>query len=531
MEFIWNHLVLVGVLNALLAILVAVACWRYRGIPAARPLIGMMISVGLWALFGSLEMASVGVRAKVFWNTLLYIPLLMAPTFYLIFALSYTGKVRLLVPWVQRTMALVPLLMFLMTTTNSRHHLVWTSFTPGPDNILHYGHGPIFWLGLVGYTYVLFFLASGLLLRAVALFPRGYRLQAVLVAASSLIPFLGSFLYLTGLSPIPGLDLTPLCLAWSGALMGLGVLRLNLLELIPVARATLVENMPDGLVVFDNRQRILDFNAVASQFFGKALSMGGHMRDLPPAWSDLVELLKSPHQGSMEIFVSSKLVLEARITPLPVPGHSNQAHVVMLRDITRLKQAENALREANERLRDLAVRDELTGLYNRRFLMDALPRELARARREKVSLAIAIMDIDHFKQFNDQHGHQAGDAMLKALGMFLRARIRKEDLACRYGGEEFVLILTGADENNAMMRAEALRREFAEFGVGWKKHTLRATLSIGVACYPDHGGDETRVLHCADQALYAAKAAGRNCSLGASSVALPATGMVEIYTP
>lgn len=527
MDFIWNQYVLIGALNALLALLVAIACWQYRSVPATKPLIGMMISVGFWALLASLEMGTVPTNQKIFWNTLLYIPLFLAPTFYVVFALSYTGKGQLLGPRLYILLALIPSLVFIATATNSFHHLHWTSFTRSENNILIYGHGPIFWVGLIGYTYALFLMASLLLLRVAIQFPKGYRMQALLVTFSSAIPFTGSLFYIFNISPWPGLDITPLCLAGSGAFLGLGVMRLNLLDLIPVARATLIEKMPDGLVVFDDRKRVLDINAAAAQLMGSTLR---HINDLPPAWSELVALLESPHQEFAEIFVSTRLILEARITPLPIPGHTGRAHIVILRDITRVKQAENALREANERLRELTVRDELTGLYNRRFLMDALPRELARARREKVALAIAMMDIDHFKQFNDQHGHQAGDTMLQGLGLFLRARIRQEDLACRYGGEEFVLILTGADENIALMRAESIRREFAEFGVTWKTQTLRATLSIGVACYPDQASDEVHLLNYADKALYAAKANGRNRCMRASLLPLQPTAAQEILT-
>jgi len=531
MEFVWSQFVLIGGLNALLALLVALACWRFRNISAARPLIAMMVSVSAWALLASLEMAAVGVRAKLFWNTLLLLPVLLAPTFYLVFALSYTGKIRLLGRRAQAFLALWPLVMFLAALTNDWHHLMWPFVETVPGNILRYGHGPLFWLGMVAYSYLLFALASLLLLRAAVLFPRGYRMQSLLVVASSLIPFTGSLLYMTGNSPIPDIDLTPLSLAAAGALLGLGVLRLNLLELIPVARATLIENMTDGLLVFDDRQRVIDFNAAAAKFLDGNLRLGYGISDFSSHWERLADILKMAREDTAEIYVMSQLVLEARVTPLPVPGHSGLAHIVMLRDITRIRQAENALREANERLRELAVRDELTGLYNRRYLMDALPRELARARRENVPLAVAIMDIDHFKLFNDQHGHQAGDAMLRAMGLFLRGCIRQEDLACRYGGEEFVLIMTGADESVALQRAERIRSEFAEHGVAWKNQVLHATLSIGVACYPDQGLEEQRILSCADQALYAAKAAGRNCCLGAGTIALRSTAIMETLPP
>lgn len=531
MEFVWNNYVLIGVLNATLALLVLAGCWRSRHLPAARPLIAMLISISLWALLGSLEMAAVGVKAKVFWNTWLYIPVLAAPISYLLFAISYTGKARWLTPLFYGVLLFPAFLTFGAAVTNHWHQQLWTSFTLAENNILIYGHGPIFWVGLVAYTYVLFGVASFLLLRAAILFPKPYRAQAILVAISSLIPFVGSFLFVMGVSPIPGIDPTPLYLAGSGALMGLGVLRMKLLDLLPVARATLFENMSDGMVVFDHRKRVLDYNVAAHALMGESLYMGAWTSNFSPIWAELLSALDTNQRTHVEILVSSRLVLEASVTPLPVPGHSGVAHIVVLRDITRMKHVENALRDANTQLQELAVRDALTGLYNRRFLMEALPKELARCRREAKSLAVAMMDIDHFKQFNDDFGHQAGDAMLVELGHFLKSRIRQEDLACRYGGEEFVLILTGADESGALQKAESIRVAFAEHQVHWKNQWLQATLSIGVACYPDQAEDDTRLLHCADQALYAAKAGGRNQCVGASSIELRATGQFESLKP
>lgn len=164
-----------------------------------------------------------------------------------------------------------------------------------------------------------------------------------------------------------------------------------------------------------------------------------------------------------------------------------------------------------ENLRVQSIRDVLTGLYNRRFLEESMAIEEQRAQRSGSAVGIVMLDIDHFKQFNDSFGHDAGDALLRELGSFLRAQVREGDTACRYGGEEFTLILPGADLDSCRQRAEVLRRNVAALKVVYQGRPLGPiTLSIGVASYPQHGTSWREVLKAADRALYRAKKGGRN---------------------
>jgi diguanylate cyclase (GGDEF)-like protein len=170
---------------------------------------------------------------------------------------------------------------------------------------------------------------------------------------------------------------------------------------------------------------------------------------------------------------------------------------------------------ANIKLRDTlrqqATRDPLTGLFNRRYMEETLTRELHRAERYGTPLGIIMVDIDHFRQFNNTFGHEAGDIVLKELGKFLQKNIRKEDVACRYGGEEFTLILPGAALDITQKRAETLRCMVRRLQLLYNDQLLDSiTLSLGVAVYPDHGAAGEVVLQAADVALYKAKHAGRN---------------------
>jgi diguanylate cyclase (GGDEF)-like protein/PAS domain S-box-containing protein len=178
--------------------------------------------------------------------------------------------------------------------------------------------------------------------------------------------------------------------------------------------------------------------------------------------------------------------------------------------------AENlALALANLKLRETlqnqAIRDPLTGLYNRRYLEETMDREIHRSRRLKAPLGVVMMDLDHFKAFNDAFGHGAGDALLSALAHVITAGIRSEDIICRYGGEEFLLVLPGASLKTTWERAENVRQAVKALQVKYQGRFLKSTtISLGVAIFPDHGHTAEEVITAADAALYQAKQAGRD---------------------
>ena len=164
-----------------------------------------------------------------------------------------------------------------------------------------------------------------------------------------------------------------------------------------------------------------------------------------------------------------------------------------------------------ESLKNQSICDPLTGLFNRRYMEESLEREFSRANRNKSSVAIVMMDLDHFKRFNDTFGHQAGDTLLRALGDLLKRSTRGQDIACRYGGEEFVLVLTDSNLAGALQRAEILRQQVKQLSVEYAGQLLGAvSVSIGVALFPDHGTTMGDVLRASDQALYCAKREGRD---------------------
>jgi diguanylate cyclase (GGDEF)-like protein/PAS domain S-box-containing protein len=193
------------------------------------------------------------------------------------------------------------------------------------------------------------------------------------------------------------------------------------------------------------------------------------------------------------------------------PNNLNLAHQRLAETIAEQIALALANLKLRDTLRNQSIRDALTGLYNRRYLEDTLEREFYRADRNHQTVGIIMVDIDHFKQFNDRFGHDAGDIVLQALGNFLNEHIRKGDIACRYGGEEFTLILPGASIEVVQKRAEFLRNKVKHLSVFHRNKNLGPiTLSIGVATFPQHGSGFDEVIRAADTALYHAKKLGRD---------------------
>lgn len=182
-----------------------------------------------------------------------------------------------------------------------------------------------------------------------------------------------------------------------------------------------------------------------------------------------------------------------------------------LRELNRkLSRDLEEIQKHQMRLEDEAIRDSLTGLYNRRYLDETLDRELARAKREGFAISLAMIDLDHFKQVNDTYGHKAGDEVLKSVGELLQSKAREGDIPCRYGGEEFALVLPRMPIEIARERAESWREAFSRKKILFDQVEIRSTMSIGLAAFPEHATTAGSLLGRADKALYKAKSSGRN---------------------
>jgi diguanylate cyclase (GGDEF)-like protein/PAS domain S-box-containing protein len=303
---------------------------------------------------------------------------------------------------------------------------------------------------------------------------------------------------------------------------------LSLFDLVPIARDTVMEHIPEMVFVVDAHDRVVDANLMAQKWLGKSMSdmSGQDPVDVFRSWPQLLNrfFFTEFSREEIEIPGTPPHTLEIVITPIYNRLNTLEGRVIVARDITERKALENKLKEVNlslqnqlneneslrAKLQEQAIRDPLTGAFNRRYFSEALDQEAARSARENAPFSILILDVDRFKQFNDTYGHKCGDIVLQALANFLNENTRQGDIVCRYGGEEFVILMTDVASEAAYKRAELFRSKFEEMAVEYEGKKLKCTFSAGVASYPTHASSGDILLILADQALYQAKANGRN---------------------
>jgi diguanylate cyclase (GGDEF)-like protein len=275
----------------------------------------------------------------------------------------------------------------------------------------------------------------------------------------------------------------------------------------------------------------VEINPAAANFIGVtvAQAIGQRARPVLSRWEEITKPFWNQTEVRTEILVTQNppCCLDLNITPLIDFKKTATGRMIVFRDITAHKHNEAALRNINEQLHvqlaeictlqgqlhEQATRDPLTNLFNRRYLEEMLAQELARAERENYPVSMIMLDIDRFKRVNDTCGHKAGDETLQALANLIVLHIRRFDVACRFGGEEFVIVMPQVSAETAYERAEMVRRAFPKIDLPCVKKEARPTLSFGIAAYPFHGLNSEQLLKSADMALYAAKNSGRNRSV------------------
>jgi len=299
-------------------------------------------------------------------------------------------------------------------------------------------------------------------------------------------------------------------------------------------QATL-DALPDLVFEVDREGRILDFHAsrLKELYAPPETFMGKTFAQVLPADAAQVihsALTKATEQGTSFGAIYSLNIsnrnnwYELSIAAMDSRQSNDARFIILAHDITERKKIEDELKRANDnlqahiieieslqaKLREQAVRDPLTGLFNRRYLKETLDREISRAQREKKTIGFIIMDLDHFKQVNDTYGHKAGDMVLQKLGGLIIRNLRVEDIPCRYGGEEFTIMMPGASLEKTVERANFLLREINEMAIRYDNANIKVAVSMGVSVFPDHGAGEEDALIRADRALYRAKELGRN---------------------
>jgi len=281
----------------------------------------------------------------------------------------------------------------------------------------------------------------------------------------------------------------------------------------------------DAILLIDDEGLIVSWNPAAERILGfsaqDAIGRDAHELFVPSRFhADFKKGFASFRETGTGAVIGKTLELEAfrkdgsefpvelSVSAIKLKGRWHA--VGILRDITERKLAETEVQKLQEQLRDQAVHDPLTGLYNRRYLDETIKRELARAARYKQPVGIVMCDLDHFKLVNDKDGHLAGDEVLRVFAKLLKKHARGSDIVCRFGGEEFVLFLPDMPPDVAYARAEQLRTELAAQRITFETSVIQVTASFGVANFPENGTTMDSLISAVDKAMYQAKEAGRD---------------------
>ena len=502
---------------------IVIMTWRWRQAPGAVALMVQMIGEGWWTLCYALQLSAAVRPEPSFWVKLMFVGVVMIPPAFLVWASRFTGHDR----WISRPMIALlliePILFNLCVWTDPWHGLFTGPYRSGQGFIGGIG----FWLH-TAYCYSLMMIGGALLILNWIQSAPAYRRQAFLVLLGLPIAALGNVVTIFRLTPASEIDYTPIGFLASGAIFTYAQLRHRLFDLLPIARHTVVEGMRDGVLVLDTGNRIIDINPAAQEMLRSDVrqSIGQPAGAVLPVWPEIEGRSPVKRDIQMEFSIGGDRPrnVDLRMTVLVDRQSRPGGKLIVLRDITHIKTIEAALRESNESLiqrlqeiqslqvmlKEQVMHDPLTGLYNRRFLEETLRRELAQAERAREPLSLALIDLDHFKVINDTYGHSFGDDMLIALGNLLSNNIRAGDVACRFGGEEFIVIMPGAPLNQAVRRVDEWRQAFSALRLRTESGTFSATFSAGLAGYPEHGSSDKVLLDTADRAMYAAKATGRN---------------------
>lgn len=534
---------------------VAFMAWVRRAeAPATRPFTWLMVAIAFYAVAGAMGAASLSEQSIIFWAKAEAILSSAVTALFFTFTLHFTHRREWLTFRRRCLVWALPIFNMLLVLTNPWHRWVWKTIEPIADSHLLTFQNGLAYLWLAAWFYIYVITGSLLVARAAMKLDKIYRQQAITVVVSAAPPVLVGTLYVLEMVP-PGVSLLPMSFLFTGLVYFTSLFRFRLFDLLPIARDTLIEKMGDSVLVLDNSDRVIDMNPAAWQFTYRMTSSAEFSIPYSPAnnqllgqpvnkvlskWPSLLRHCKGEQNTEVLISICQEppLHINLRMRLLCDRNHRITGKLLVIRDVTEFYQTQLELKETNEiqhqtqlelkrtndllterlrkieslqgQLREQAVRDSLTKLFNRRYFEEALLAEFAKAKRYGTPLALILIDLDNFKRVNDTYGHQAGDCALQVFADVIRHHVRTSDIACRYGGEEFIIALPGMTLAEAYQRAESLRRAFKKTVTQYKQHTIQTTFSAGVGALPEWGGDQDGLISMVDKALYEAKKDGRD---------------------
>ena len=358
MNYIFTIYSILFLVTSLVSFFGAFLAWQRRSVKAARELTRLIIAAGIWTFFIMFETASATAELKIFWSKLAYLGAVTTPVFYMIFVLRFTGKEKFIT--ISRVLFLfvVPLISLLIAFTNEKHLLLWSGFSPisSETNMMEYYHGIWFWIGYMGYNNLLLLLATYFLISFIIHHKQTFRRQGIVVYIAGFCPWVAGILYVTGLNPVPGLDLVPVSMILSASIFIYALIYTYLLDLVPIARETLVETLSDGMLVIDGQNRVQDINRAALKFLEiQNKNILGFPLELSGAKDDrlLSGVINTENDLQLEIQQKNKIKI-FKINKQPI---KNQPHsrLIIIRDITDKIESQHEIRMGEQRYQSMSA--------------------------------------------------------------------------------------------------------------------------------------------------------------------------------
>lgn len=491
--------------------------WPRRAVRGVRPLSWLFLFAAVWCIGSSFKHAAGESYARQLWTLVNFAGIMPTPLLYLLFVVEYCGYERHFQIRFLRFLWIIPLLTFIAAVTNDYHNLLWAP-APHQAGTVLFWYGPLFWF-YVAFAFFSTAIAAVILLGTLISTKGLLRWQLSIFLLATIIPALSVVINFALRPPGTGIDLSPVAFAVSALLVAYDVAHFNFLDILPVAHHSIFKKMRGGVMILDRLNRIVDSNDSLSGFLGRKIMAGTSISELGDIGNEITAAIRHSVPYETEIYDERQnRFYELRMTPLK----DGMGRIVNLYDTTERKRSELKLVEANaaliarleeiqrlhSQLKEQAIKDSLTGLYNRRFLDDILQKEISRSLRRESHFALIMMDVDNFKELNDNYGHDVGDKTLQQICEIIAANIRNSDYACRYGGDEIIVLLTNVLPENVAEKGEIFRRSIEEEFAA--RHEGKVTLSVGISVFPDDGADALHIFKHADMALYQAKRQGRN---------------------
>lgn len=470
-----------------------------------------MICVTVYFIGYGFELSSTSLKAMLFWSKIQYLGIPFIPVFHLILSIRYTGKGSQLKSVLLFGFFVIPVITVILHYTSSLHNLFYINpriEKAGVNLVLAFDRG--IWY-MVQAVYANILLILGIIYYAVYLIRASVynRRQTIFMLLGAVISWVVLILYLTEISP-ENIDIMPFALAVSGIVYALGIARYKFFNILPVAREFVFESVPDGIIVFDQENRVIDINSAAKKLFpGIPANVIGSS----------IDILRINNQALLDFITDVSNTSE--YIDMPMQRDDDKFWVRVIK--SQLKSSELVLGKifriidiTEEKLlllnlQEQASFDDLTKIFNRRRFLSLARQELSRSHRYRHAFSFILFDLDYFKDLNDNYGHTAGDTALIHCTQKIRESLRDTDIFGRYGGEEFAIVLPETSLSRAAEIAERIRSILETSVFDYNENKIRITASFGVTGAENvDNSNLDPLIETADQALYLAKNSGRN---------------------